>query len=136
MPVAVAIDAVLKDIARQHLDHADLTRPGARGAGRIEVVLFIKLKRGEHLGAEQVRTAAIVGQGHQRVERVEIALKGSEIGLKRPERKEDAPRNAIFAFDAVKHGVVFLCIRAAPIDAVLRNQAAREVDERLLEDAL
>jgi hypothetical protein len=85
MSIAVAVDAVVDDVFGQHLDHADFTGPGANGVDRIEIAVLEQFECGEDLRAEDMRAAAVMGQRHQRVERVVVALERPVVGLERPE---------------------------------------------------
>ena len=77
-----------------------------------------------------------MGEGDQRVDGVEIALIGAEIGLERPEGQQDPRLHAIVTLRTVEDRAVTVVIRAACIHAVLRDQRAREIQKRALEDAL
>jgi hypothetical protein len=77
-----------------------------------------------------------MGEGDQRVGGVEIALEGTEIGLERPERQQHPARDAVFGFDPPENPGVFFGVGAPAVDAVLRDQPAREIDEGHLEHAL
>ena len=98
--------------------------------------LLVEFERREDLRPEQLGPAAIVRQGHQRVQRVEVALKGTVIGLERPEGQKHTARHAVGRLDPVEDRIVFLRHLLALVDPVLADQAARELDERFLEHAL
>ncbi|EPX87037.1 hypothetical protein Salmuc_03012 [Salipiger mucosus DSM 16094] len=136
MPVAVAVHAVLEDVLGQHLHHADLARPGACGAVRVEIPARVELDRGEDLRPEDLGPAAVVRERHQRVGGVEIALDGAVVGLEGPEGQQHAPRDAVVALDPVEDLVVALGHLAAPVQPVLADELARELDEGRLEEAL
>ena len=61
MPVAIAVCAVFQNVAGQHLDHANLTRPCACGCCRVKIAMFEQLHRGENLRAKQFGSAAVMG---------------------------------------------------------------------------
>jgi hypothetical protein len=136
MPVAVAVDAVVDDVFGKHLHHADFPGPGALRVHRVEIAMLEQGQRGEDLRPEDMRTAAVMGQRHQRVERVVIALERAEIRLESPEGQEDAARHAEAALDLVEDGAPAFCVAAPVVDPVLGNQAAGELGEGHGEDAL
>ena len=136
MAIAIAVHAVLEDVPGQHLHHADLARPGAGGGGRIEVTPLVELHRGEDLRPEDLGAAAVMRQRDQRVQRVEIPLESTVIGLEGPERQQHPARDAVIALDPVEDLVPALRQLAPPVEPVLADQLARELDEWRLEDAL
>ena len=83
-----------------------------------------------------MRPAAVMGQRHQRVERVVVALEGAVIGLERPEGQENTARHTETALDLVEDGAPLLGVAAAVVDPVLRDQAAGELGEGHGEDTL
>jgi len=135
MAVAVAIHPALQDVLGQHLDHADLARPGAGGVQR-EVARGMKRDGGKDLRLEEVGAAAVMGQGEEGVPCVEIALDLAEIGLEGPEGQEDAAGDAVFGFGPGEDPVQFGGFRLCRGEAVLRDQRAREIEEGLAEDGL
>ena len=135
MAVAVAIHPALQDVLGQHLDHADLARPGAGGVQR-EVARGMKRDGGKDLRLEEVGAAAVMGQGEEGVPCVEIALDLAEIGLEGPEGQEDAAGDAVFGFGPGEDPVQFGGFRLCRGEAVLRDQRAREIEEGLAEHGL
>ena len=101
--VAVSVDTIVENVLRQHLHHANLTGPGPRRALRVKVAFLEKLQRRKYLWTEELRAAAIMAQRHQRIQRVEIALKSAKIGFKGPKRQKHAAADAKLAFNTVKH---------------------------------
>ena len=136
MSVAVGIDTVFDDIHGQHLDHADLAGPGAGGRARVKVVGGVQLHRGQHLRAEKVGAAAVVGQRGQRVGCVKVTLKRAIVRFKRPEGQQHGAVDAIGCFDVVKDAVVLLGKLFSLVQPLRRDQAARKLDERFLKHAL
>lgn len=96
----------------------------------------LQFHRGQKLGPEQVGAAAVMGQCRQRIGRVEIALHRAIVGFKGPEGQQHLAGQSEFGLDPVKDRAMPARHRAAPVDAVLRNQPARKLDERHLEHAL
>lgn len=135
-PVAVTIDTVFNNVTRQHLDHPDFTRPSAGCTLWIKVALGKKLHGSKDLGAEQLGSATIMRQRHKRIGGVKITLKRTVIRLEGPEGQKDIAVYAIGLFDPVENRRPLPCLGLARVDAVLRNQAAREIDEGALEDTL
>ena len=72
---------------------------GALHVGR-QVALIYQLQERHHVSAEEFRPAAVMRQRDDRIERVEVALHGAEIGFQRPKRGDHAAWNAIFALGA------------------------------------
>ena len=136
LPVAIAIDCVVDNVRGQLLHHTDLTRPSAGHAARVQIAPAVHFQRRENLRAEQFRATAIMRQRDQRIHRVEIALHRAEIGFKRPEGQQYAGVHPELAFGRIKNRPVTLVIANPVIQTVLRNQRAREIQKRALEDAL
>ena len=136
LAVAVAVHAAFVDVAGQHLDLADLARPGAGGGGGVEIAVLGQLDRGDDLWLENPGAAAIVREGEKRVAGVEIALDLTEVRLERPERQDDAARNAVVRLGAGKGRVVFPGVNGGVLDAVLADQALAEFEEAFAEKGL
>ena len=66
-PVAIAVNAELQNILGQHLDHADLTSPGAGGRSRIEIAKAGQADGGQDLRLKELRPAAIMRQCQDRI---------------------------------------------------------------------
>jgi hypothetical protein len=137
MAVAIAIDAILDDVAGQHLHLADFACPGAGGAVRVEIAMADHLDGCDQLRPEQFRPAAIMRQRHQRVHGVEIALHRAEIGLQAPEGGDDGGRHAVFGLCAGEGlGVLLHLPLGADLHAVGADRAFGEFEEGLAEHAL
>ena len=136
MAVAISVHAILDNVAGQHLDHADFTRPGTGGFRWREVSLRVKLKCRKDLGAEQFRAAAVVRQSHQRIQRIKVTLIAAEVGFKGPECQQNSTRDAVVAFDPVKGTGVFLPFRFTGVEAVRADQALRKFQKRFLKKPL
>ncbi len=134
--VTITIDAEGDDILRQHLYLADFAGPCARIGGRIEIAMLNHFDQREQLRAEELRAAAIMRQGYQRVAGIEIALNGAKIGLHGPEGGNDASGHAELVFGAGEGGGELLQLPAADIKAGLADGALREFEESLAENAL
>ncbi len=80
LAVAVAIHTTFQIILRQKLHHADFASPCA-GGRRIDDALIEQLEKGDELRAEEIRAAAVIGKGDERIQRVEIALNGAVVRL-------------------------------------------------------
>ena len=119
LPVAVAVDPVFEDIAGQHLNHPDLSGPCAGRARRVEIAVFIEFDSRQHLRAEKLGSAAIMGQRHQRVRGVEIPLKRAVVRLESPEREDNVPVDAELLFDAVEGRIMLSGIRAPALDPII-----------------
>ena len=90
LAVAIGIHAIVNNICWQHLHHADFSGPGTFGSCRAEFAPFVQFQRCKNLRTEQLGAAAIMRQGHQRVQRVEIALIAAVVRFKGPERQKNS----------------------------------------------
>src|SRR5690606_15615473 len=90
----------------------------------------------QQLAAEHLRTTAIIGQRRHRTDRVAIAEKAAEIGLKTPERGQHPGRNAELLLDALEGLGVRLDLGLAGLQAVVVRHAVGELHKTLREDAL
>ena len=77
-----------------------------------------------------------MGQRHQRVQRVEIALHLSEIGFKRPERGDKPRRNAIVRLHPAENTGIFPDSGLAVFHPAVGNQRFGELKERLAKHPL
>lgn len=107
-----------------------------RACARVQHATAIHFNRGKHLRAEQFGAAAIMRQRDKRIHRVEIALNRAEIRLERPEGQQNTRRHPIVLLRCRKHAGVAVRIGPPRIHAVLRNQRARKIQKRALENAL
>jgi hypothetical protein len=94
------------------------------------------LDQRDQLRTEKFGAAAIMGERHQRVAGVEIALYGAEVGFHRPEGGDDAGGNAVILLGLGEDVGILLHLLAANVEARLADGALREFEEGLLEDAL
>ena len=102
MAVAVVVDRIVEIMRRQELRLAEFAGPGADHLGRREIAAVDDLQRGDGLVLEHLRAAAVIGQRHQRRQRMQIAQLGAEIALQPPERGDHGRRHAIFLLGAVE----------------------------------
>ncbi len=77
-----------------------------------------------------------MGERHQRVQRIEIALHRAVIGLERPEGQKDAGGDAVVRLSAPEDGGVVRRVPGAVLQPPGADDGAREFDEILLEHAL
>ena len=106
------------------------------GVHGVENAHLVEFERAEDLGAEEFRAAAIVGQRHEAIEGVVVALERAVVGLERPEGQKDATGDAETAFNFVEGGGLSVSVAAACVHATLRDQATGEIGERDLKNAL
>ncbi len=85
----------------------------------------------EHLGAP-----AIIGERHQRTDRVILAHVGAEIAFEPPEGGGHRGRNAVLLLGTIEDRLVFMDFGCALLQPVGRQHLAREFEEALGEDAL
>ena len=136
MAIAIAINAVVQNILGQHLHHANLACPSAGGGGRVEIAAFEQGDGGQQLWPKQRRSAAIMGQGGQRIGGVEIALKGTVIGFKGPKRQQNPPWDAILCLDPGENRIPFAAHFSAAAGPVFRNQTAGKAGKIQLKNTL
>ena len=60
-----------------------------------------------------------MGQRHQSVGCVKVALKAAVVRLKRPEGEQDTPVDALFFLNTVEYGIVTFAVGAATVDTVV-----------------
>ena len=111
-------------------------RPGAGGSGGIKITTFEEFDRGKYLRPKEFGPATIVGKGHQRVERVEVALIGAKIGLQRPKRQQNPTRDTITRLDPIKDRIPFGRVLGAQGHAIVADHRVRELREWPGENAL
>ncbi len=136
MTVAIAIDAVADDVFRQHLNLPDLAGPGAGTGCGIEVAVLHHLDECEQLRTEEFGAAAVVGERHESIAGVEIALDGAEVCFHGPESGNDAGRYAELALGARERIGILLQLLPADVQSGLAHRSLRKLQEGLLEDTL
>lgn len=77
-----------------------------------------------------------MGEGDQRIERVEIALESAEISLQPPERGDYRCGHAIFSFGAAKNLGVLIHLLFAHLHPVGADRPLGKLEKSLAEDAL
>ena len=106
--VAVVVDGMRHVFGRHHLRLPELARPGADHFIRAQVAAFDQAQRIEQMPAEHLRTAAVVGEGGKRFDRLVLALAGAEIAFQPPEGGDDGGRHAEVLFLAREGRLVLL----------------------------
>ena len=116
MPISVTIDTIVDNILRQHLHHANLSRPSPCRFGRAKVAMLVEFERRKNLRTEKLWPAAVMAECHQRIERVEIPLIRAVIRFKRPKRQQNTATHTIFTLHTVKNAIIALGIHHAFVE--------------------
>ncbi len=134
--VAVEIDAVFDVVRRRELHPAEFAGPVASHLINGLVAALDDLERVEQLLAEFVAAPAVISQGRQRRQDLELAEQRTVIALEAPHRGDDLARHAIGLLDAAEQRAVLVELGDAVGDAFAAEQTVGELQEGELEYAL
>ena len=134
--VAVEIDRVFVIIRRRELQRAEFAGPVPDHLARPQVAALDDAQRIDQLGAEELRSPAIIGERRDRAQDRIFAVVAAEIALERPEGGDHRRRHAVLLLDTAKQIGMALDHCDAALDAIARRHAVGELQEALLEHAL
>src|SRR5205823_11232505 len=101
-----------------------------------QVAAFDQAQGVQEVAAEHVRAAAVERQGCDRLDRVILALAGTEVAFEAPERRDDRSRDPKFLFLTGKQSLVLLDLCNAVRDAATAEHLVRHFQERLRKETL
>ena len=96
----------------------------------------MRRSRVERVPAEHVRAAAVIGERHQRFDRVVLALAGAEIAFQSPERGDHGGRHAEVLLLPRKQGLVLLDLGGAARQPPARQHLVGNLEEVLRKEFL
>ena len=115
---------------------AELAGPAADHVFNALVAALDDLERVDEFGTEMLAAPAVIGEGGQRGQDLELAEIGAVVAFQSPEGHQNRCRHAEALLDAREETGVLLDLLLAVGNAIAAEQAVGEFEEGLLEDRL
>src|SRR5690606_38324061 len=105
-------------MTRQELKLAEFSGAWPAHIERFQIAALDDLQEGQKLAAEHVGPPAVIGERRHRCDRIAVAEKSAEIGLKSPERRQHSRGNAEFLPDTLEGAGIGLDLRLARLETI------------------